>query len=170
MIEALQTLLELGSVPRIDNEAPIELVPVDYVAQAMVYLSRRPESLGKAFHLVNPQPMSWPVFIERLGGLGSPLRELDPDRWVAEMVEFAQSTPANLLHSLVPLLPQDLAARLTNVKGAPFHIDCSNTLRGLRESQVTCRPVEELLGLYLSYFVRTGALSPPGDLAAAGDS
>jgi len=162
MIDALQTLLELGSVPRIDNEAPIEFVPVDYVARAIVSLSRRPESLGKAFHLVNPQPMSWPVFLERLGALGSPLRELDPDTWVSEMVEFARSTPTSLLNSLVPLLPQDLAERLTNMKGAPFHIDCSNTLEALRESHVTCRPVEELLDLYLSYFVRTGVLSPPG--------
>lgn len=37
---------------------PFNVVPVDYVAQAMHYLSLRPDTAGKTFHLVDPSPVS----------------------------------------------------------------------------------------------------------------
>jgi thioester reductase-like protein len=38
--------------------APLNVVPVDYVVKAMWRLSQLPESKGKTFHLVDPNPMS----------------------------------------------------------------------------------------------------------------
>jgi thioester reductase-like protein len=171
LIDSLKTLLDLGSVPRIDDDFPIDLVPVDYVAKALVYLSRQPESLGKAFHLVNPRPTTWREFVDRLSSLGSPMRELTPERWAGELVRFARRTPASFLHPLLPLLPPDLLARLegvlqdeglppsTGIADAPHRIDCTNTLQGLEESRLTCPPAGALLDLYLSYFVRSGMLA-----------
>ena len=191
LIESLQAVLELGSVPRVSDDVPFDLVPVDYVARAIVCLSRQPESLGKAFHLVNPQPTSWREFVGRLGDLGSPLQELEPERWLAELSQFARSTPTSFLNPLLPVLSQGLSARLANMEGTAEHpaglpgrsdtapsagktgtrtsppsIDCTNTLRGLKASQVTCMPAGELLDLHLSYFVRSGALSAGGGARA----
>jgi thioester reductase-like protein len=41
-----------------DPEAHINLVPVDYVAEAIRALSSRPETQGKTFHLTNPRPIT----------------------------------------------------------------------------------------------------------------
>lgn len=41
-----------------DGAAPLNVVPVDYVADAAVALARTPEALGKTLHLVDPNPMS----------------------------------------------------------------------------------------------------------------
>lgn len=178
LIDSLQTILELGSVPRIDDEFPIELVPVDYVAQAIVQLSRRPESLGRAFHLVNPRPIAWRELMDRLRGLGSPLRELEPEPWTLELLQFARSTPTSFLHPLVPLVPRELLRRLEgrenpsasetpgeslpNETPVPhIRIECGNTLDGLKDSDVTCRPVGELLEMHLAHFVRSGWLVLP---------
>ena len=179
LIDSLKTILDLGSVPRIDDGFPIDLVPVDYVAKALVCLSRQPESLGKAFHLVNPRPTTWREFVDRLSNLGSPIRELTPERWAGELVRFARRTPGSFLHPLLPLLPSELLARLeaesevapaaegggppsTGSAGAPHRIDCTNTLQGLEESRLTCPPAGALLDMYLSYFVRSGMLTPSG--------
>jgi amino acid adenylation domain-containing protein/thioester reductase-like protein len=183
LTDSLQTILDLGSLPRIDDDIPIELVPVDYVAQAIVHLSRQAESLGRAFHLVNPRPVAWREFVDRLRDLGLPLPELDPGQWTIELLQFARRTPTSFLHPLLPLLPRELLARLEGsenvageapgdspLTGTPVHhvrIDCTNTLNGLKESRVACRPVGELLDRYLSYFVRSGLLVPRRDLAVA---
>src|SRR6185369_880697 len=97
--DSLQTILDMGSVPRVDGHVPIELVPVDYVAKAIVHLSRKGESLGKAFHIVNPNQISFREFIDWLHSLGSPLRELDPERWLVELMRFARRTPLSFLHN-----------------------------------------------------------------------
>jgi len=185
LIESLQTVLDLGSVPHVSDHIPFDLVPVDYVARAIVCLSGQPESLGKAFHLVNPQPICWRDFVARFGDFGSPLQELEPQQWLAELLRFARSTPTSFLNPLVPILSQGLSAPLASMEGtaahppavptrretaptSPLPLDCTNTLRGLKGRQVTCTPVGELLDLHLSYFVRTGVLN--ADAGASGSA
>jgi thioester reductase-like protein len=178
VIDSLQTFLDLGSMPRMDGDFPVDLVPVDYVSRALVYLSRRPESLGKAFHLVNPQPMAWREFIDRLRSLGAPVRELTPERWAGELLRFARRTPDHFLHPLLPLLPSDVVARLESEgeaaspeRGAPpgarsgvprLRVDCTQTLQGLEKSGLTCPPAEALLDMYFSHFVTSGMLTVSG--------
>ncbi|MBO0841192.1 MAG: SDR family oxidoreductase, partial [Sciscionella sp.] len=54
------SIAALAPLPEIPFVAPnlgdTNLVPVDYVAAAMVHLMHRPGLDGRAFHLVNPQP------------------------------------------------------------------------------------------------------------------
>jgi thioester reductase-like protein len=45
---------QLRSYPEAAINVKMNLAPVDYVSSAIVYLSRKPSSLGKAFHLINP--------------------------------------------------------------------------------------------------------------------
>lgn len=40
------------------GDAPVHLVPVDFVAQAAVFLATAPDALGQTFHLVDPSPLS----------------------------------------------------------------------------------------------------------------
>jgi thioester reductase-like protein len=173
LIDFLQTLLDVGSLPRLDDDSPVDLIPVDYVTRAMVHLSRQSESLGKIFHLVNPEPLVWREFIDRVRGLRSPLRELTPEQWGAEVLRFARRNPDSFLHPLVPLLPSDVAARLDSAgEPAPeriaparsgaavprLRVDCANTLQGLKDSGLACPPAGALLEMYFSYFVRSGML------------
>ena len=40
------------------GNAPLNMVPVDFVARAICALSQAPEALGKTFHLTDPNPLS----------------------------------------------------------------------------------------------------------------
>ncbi len=56
------TIARLASLPQVPVIAPqlgdTNIVPVDFVAAAMVELISRPDLDGRAFHLVNPRPQS----------------------------------------------------------------------------------------------------------------
>jgi thioester reductase-like protein len=173
VIDAIQTVVDVGSVPRMEGEVPIELVPVNYVAQAIVYLSQVPQSIGKAFHLANPNPVDWRELIQSLRVFGVSLRQLDPELWMAELVKFVRQTPQSYLSPMLPLVPAELLSRLENLETVaaapavpgvqipPFHIDCTITLQALKDSSVVCPPVAELLDVYFSYFEKSGLLVRP---------
>jgi thioester reductase-like protein len=40
------------------GDAPMNLVPIDYVVQAAQLIGRRPQALGKTFHLTDPKPLT----------------------------------------------------------------------------------------------------------------
>lgn len=58
------TIARLARLPSLPVLAPslgnTNIVPVDYVAEAMAYLMHRPGLDGRAFHLVNPDPQPLP--------------------------------------------------------------------------------------------------------------
>ena len=49
-----------------DTSAPLNVVPVDFVIDAMLALSEHPEAEGEIFHLVDPNPMSSRRVYERI--------------------------------------------------------------------------------------------------------
>ncbi|WP_251957298.1 hypothetical protein [Nostoc commune] len=48
----------------------VNLTPVDYASQAIIYLSQQPTSLGKVFHLINPQPLPWEEVVNSIVSFG----------------------------------------------------------------------------------------------------
>jgi thioester reductase-like protein len=184
VLEGLQTILQLGSVPRIAGEFSFELVPVDYVARAIVRLAQRPESLGRVFHTVNPQPIAWHEFVTFLREFGYPLHELPPLQWAGELYRFARDSQSRFLAPLLPLVPPDWVRQFSGPGGPQaadglsiggvtlgpieaglparaVRIDSAATLAGLEGSSIVCPPVAELLSRYLPYLIRMGRLAPP---------
>jgi thioester reductase-like protein len=126
-------------------EASLDLLPVDYVGRAIVHLSRRAESRGRAFHLFNHQPMSWAKFGEWLRGEGYELRPVAIDEIGRDASSLA---PLRMLFGL-DVRPDHAMPRL----------DDRNTREGLRDASISCPGVDEgLLRTYLSYFTGSGLI------------
>jgi thioester reductase-like protein len=71
LLRALQQLPRYTLMTRIGSgTAPVTLVPVDFVIDAMAHLMARPEHAGTVFHLTDPQPMTaqgiLELFLDRL--------------------------------------------------------------------------------------------------------
>lgn len=145
----IQSCIQLGSVPDLDTT--VDLVSVDYVSRAITYLSRQNTSLGKAFHLANPQPVRANDVVQWLRACGYPLRQMSYDQWYAALTD---SDDWN--QTLLPfLLPEQILLEQLR----PPKIDCHNTVSGLAESDLACPLVDvPLLQTYLSYFQRIGFL------------
>lgn len=154
--------IQLGSIPDLDIEW--NLSPCDYVSKAIVYLSQQSKSLGKAFHLRNPQPFSLKEMAKYLCSLGYPVKLVDYDKWRSQLVNNPDSS-ANALYPLISTF-----AEFNEQTSPPIQkYDCHNTITGLDQSAITrsvvaepivCPPINaELFGIYISYLRQTGFLN-----------
>jgi len=132
-----------------------EIAPVDYVSGAIVNLSLQENSLGKTFHLSNPQAISWIDLMNEVSSLGYSLEEIDYERWLGELENYASTQEDN-----------ELLALIKHLKNAQYNIfypraqfDVSLTKEGLADTSISCPPLDKkLLQVYFSFFTKSGYL------------
>jgi hypothetical protein len=134
---------------------------VDYVSQALVYLSEREDSIGKVFHLV-PRPIEWRELNIRSSGslhLGkSPTPRRSPI-WTRHVGESEDLVLAGLDLSSVAM-PEGSWLQL-------LRFDSRNTLDRLEGTPIVCAPLDaQLLATYFSYWIQSGYLRPPSGIGA----
>ncbi|QDL10791.1 non-ribosomal peptide synthetase [Brasilonema octagenarum UFV-E1] len=146
--------IQLGSVP--DRDIRENIVPVDYVSKAIVHLSRQEKSLGKAFHLVNPQLLHSSMLIDQICSQGYPIKQMTYEDWRAELLNMTKSSQKHPLYSLVPFFASSNAEEKTS-PSAVLHFACENTLNGLAGTSIVCPPINnQLLSTYFSYLIQKG--------------
>jgi thioester reductase-like protein len=159
MCRVIKSWIELSLAPEV--EATMNMVPVDYVGEAIVHLSLQEDSLGNNFHLANPRPVTPKEVAAWIRAFGYPLRKIPYSTWRA-----ALTGPANgSFHSLAPLFSlgasEDAPEMVQTIPG----FDCRNTLDGLSGTSIACPRVDgRTFEGYLSFFVRNGFLRRPGDV------
>ena len=147
--------IELGILPKLGAMA--DIVPVDYVSRAVVYLSRERDFLGKTFHLVNPHPIGINELAAAIRSSGHPVELVSYQEWLEKLGELLRRSGGNVLSPVLPLIQQGLSEG--DLAWPPF--DCHDTLEALAGSSITCPRVDELLGTYISSWIRGGFLSAP---------
>ncbi len=167
--------IQLGKWP--DINITLHLTPVDYVSQAIVHLSRQPESLGKAFHLLNSHHFLVRQLFDWINSFGYPIQQTPYHQWQTELVNIVKYSHKNALSSLTSLFiekvpcEEELTLPEMYVQGKVPHYDCQNTLNGLTDSSIICPPInDKLLGNYFSYFIQNNLLEEPSSLCATGYS
>ncbi|HEY9670133.1 MAG TPA: amino acid adenylation domain-containing protein [Waterburya sp.] len=150
--------IQLGSIPNQDIQ--LNLSPVDYVSKAVVYLSNQKESLGKAFHLVNPQPLPLKEMANYIRSLGYPIELVSYEKWRLQLINTADSSE-NALYPLLSIFAEETSNTQPN-NSSIQHFDCQNTLTRLAGTSIACPPVDaELFSTYFSYLIQTGFLNSP---------
>ena len=170
-----RTVIDMGSCP--DIPLPLNYVPVDFAAQAIVHIARQSPPSGRVFHLNNLRYRLLPTILDAIRAMGYPVRRLSYEDWVQELVHFSAKNPATPLTPFVPLFVERWSEEnLTHIEmyyeGKIPRFECHNTLEALKGTEIVCPPVDDaLLGVYMSYFLRTGFFPPPdqieGNTAAA---
>ncbi|WP_199192544.1 amino acid adenylation domain-containing protein [Chlorogloea sp. CCALA 695] len=158
----IKSFIQLGYAPRLD--LLINLTPVDYVSRAIVHLSRQKTSIGKAFHLINPQSLPLRQLIKEIKSFGYPMEQIAYDQWQTALLN--NNSQENTLSPLSSLFTQKSSTEpLTYIErmwlGAQS-FDRQNTVDGLIDTVINCPVVDSsLLQNYLSYFVDSGFLKTP---------
>lgn len=147
--------IQLGSIP--NGEFIEGLLPVDYVSKAIIHLSQQQQSLGKAFHLLNPQLLDLKMLFNSIRLIGYPLQQISHNQWYSELVKIAENYPE---HPLYPLIPFFITSNQTqNLRVLKF--DCENTLNELAKSSIYCPEInEKLLNTYISYLINSNFIHP----------
>jgi hypothetical protein len=131
------------------------MVNVDFVAEALDYLSLQSTSIPKTFHLVHTQPVELKTIARWMSTYGYNVSEVPYKKWKTKLQEDSKNEKSS--NALTPLL---------NYFSASFPKEytllCSNTTSALASASFQCPPVsEKLIHAYLAYYIQAGILHPP---------
>jgi myxalamid-type nonribosomal peptide synthetase MxaA len=142
--------VELGGAP--EGDMLLNIIPIDYASQAIVHLSQQPESIGKAFHLVHPQPVYSSKLIEKIQSHGYFIQRLSSEEWRDQLLSVAEHSPNHALYPLVSLLSRN--SHQSSSQSDDLTFSCEQTIAELANTSIACPPIDDrLLDIYISYLI-----------------
>ncbi|MFI5534068.1 amino acid adenylation domain-containing protein [Kitasatospora sp. NPDC051853] len=160
-----KTIAETGLAP--DIALPMDFVPVDHLAEAVVHIATTRPADGRVYHLTNPRPAMLADVLERMRAAGCELTVLPYDRWVGELVRHVARHPTSPTAPFVSLCVDrgrhtDISVKEMYLAGTFPRLGRRNTEAALAGSGFSCPPVDtELLDRYLEYFFSSGYIQRP---------
>jgi amino acid adenylation domain-containing protein/thioester reductase-like protein len=152
----IKACIEAGSAPDLDMR--VDMTPMDYVSQAIVYLSRQPEALHHTFHLLNTNPPHLNDVADWIRAFGYPLEQLAYEQWRAGLLEIAARSSDSAAAALIPFLsPQRADMELGDLR-----FDQRHTHERLESASIICPTIDQhIFATYLMYYIDTGFLEAP---------
>jgi thioester reductase-like protein len=127
------------------GDAPMNLVPIDYVVRAAHFIGRRPDALGKTFHIADPRPLTVRRVFELVAAAGG--KRLPGGFIPTRITRALLNTPGvNLLSKS----PRAFLELLTT----PVRYDAKHTEQILEGSGITCPPFESYVAELVAYVKR----------------
>jgi len=154
--------VKLGEVPAV--EKVIDVVPVDYVARALVTMMRDPRALGRKFNFINPQPFRQRDVYAALRGMGYSLQEIAYPRWREKVLALRseEENPLGRFTIYYRKLTETRMARVELQMVRRMPVEDANTRELLAGTGVECPAFEvRLLRTYVDWYARRGLLPPP---------
>jgi thioester reductase-like protein len=137
-----------------DSDMPFDMVPVDYVADALLHISRTPNE-ERTFHLTNPTNDGVQEIFDAIEAYGYPLERQPFEEWKKGLLsspDFAQNA----------LKPFDwFLGNVGEQQITPPRYLSTRTQAAVEGSDLRCPPVAELIPTYLDHWVEIGFLEPP---------
>ena len=153
----------------------VDMTPVDYVAQAIVGLAQRPESMGRTYHLVNPRAVHVRDVYGAIRACGYDLEEVPFDAWRSSAIQWGTQSQDQsfaafahwlmLMTPAVQTLPTGPTAAQQPVTEHPVsRVTCDKTLHELQPLGLTCPVVDvDRLKKQVQFLVRKKLVTaPPG--------
>ncbi len=138
----------------------LNIVPVDYVVDAMDHLAHKEGLDGRVFHLTDPKPHKVGEVMNLVAeAAGAPQFTMRID---ARMAAFIPKSVTGPLAKLPPVarmrrqflkdlqIPEEALGFLTY----PTKFDCRDTLRELKGSGIECPPLASYVGVLWDYWLR----------------
>ncbi|HEY0467083.1 MAG TPA: SDR family oxidoreductase, partial [Polyangiaceae bacterium] len=113
-------------------EAPVQIVPIDFVVRAAHFLGTRPEAYGKRYHLVDPAPPTLKEFLQ--------LAAAASGKHLSENFNPGAFTRGLAAKPGLRMLTQGARGLIDLLTGSPS-FDARNAEHALREGGISCPPV-----------------------------
>ncbi|MBW1603972.1 thioester reductase domain-containing protein [Streptomyces sp. JJ66] len=150
-----------------DIALPMDFVPVDYVADAVVTLATSHRADGRTYHLTNPRPAVLRDVLDRMRAAGWTVRTVPYAQWVEHLVRYAGRHPTSPTAPFVSLCVDrcrsawELSVKEMYLHGTFPALRRDNAVRDL--AGLACPPTDAaLIDHYLRYLAACGYLPPPG--------
>ncbi|OJF15670.1 Non-ribosomal peptide synthetase [Couchioplanes caeruleus subsp. caeruleus] len=150
----IKSFLQLGVAPD-DLGPPVDLLPVDVVADAVVRLSRSERAQNRTVHIFHPTGMDWQTVLAALASAGRPPRRVPAREWLAALEAAPAGTDGSSLASLVPLFREGV------MELGEHRFVNERTVRDLARLGLEIPPAEPgWITSMIAYFTETGQLAP----------
>ncbi|MFH8982795.1 amino acid adenylation domain-containing protein [Streptomyces varsoviensis] len=162
MCALIKAVADTGLAP--DAPLPLNLVPVDFAADALVHLLTHEPPRGRAYHVTNGRPADLGLLVDRLRARGRTVRRLPAGEWLDAMAHHAAEAPDFPLAPFLPTLmaPAGPAADDSRplLTAALPAFGRENFERAMAASGIVCPPVDDaLIDRYLDHFEAIGFLA-----------
>lgn len=127
------------------GDAPMNLVPIDYVVRAAHHIGRQREALGRTFHLADPRPLTVRRVFELVAASGG--KRL-PGGFIPTGLTRALLNAPGL--SLLSKSPRAFLELMTT----PVRYDTQHTDAILADTGITCPPFESYVDALVAYVKR----------------
>lgn len=165
LCEFFKVITEMRLTP--DFDLPLNLVPADYAAAAIVHLATHRPACGQTYHLTNPRPAMLDQLIDRLRAHGHSIRTISYHSWIDAMTAHLTAHPDHSFTPFAPLFTTPAATggitveELSAARHFP-HLDRTRIDCDLAGSGLACPPADAtLLDHYIAHFHRTGFIPAP---------
>ena len=154
----IRGMIQQGTIPSFDTT--LDIVPVDYVARAMVALTQKPSATGTIRHLCAPEPFTWAELALCLEQIGYPLRQQPYHELVAGLAALRGT--GHPLEAFIPLFmeksgPQRLSVPEAFLESNHARLDCRHTVAALAHFGVRPPVIDlHLWKTYVEALVREG--------------
>ena len=160
-----KTIAETGLAP--DIALPMDFVPVDHVAEAVVHIATHHKATDRVYHHTNPRPAVLGDVLDRMRAAGCAMRMLPYAEWVGELVRHVARNPTSPTAPFVSLCVDrvnkgDISVKEMYLEGIFPRLGRGNIEEALAGSGLQCPPVDAvLLDRYLEYFFTSGYMTRP---------
>ncbi|MEZ6186418.1 MAG: SDR family oxidoreductase [Planctomycetota bacterium] len=126
-----------------EGRAPMNLVPVDFVVDALVTIPRQPDTAGKTFQLADPNPLNARETLELVAErLGAPRPRLSvPEAFLRPLFKIKRLTDF-----------VGMQAEALEYFNHPMVLDTTNTRSALHGTGVSCPPLPSYINQILRYY------------------
>ena len=156
----LKTCIEFGVAPL--SNINLHVTPIDYIARAIVWLSLRQDSLGKTYHLTNPDIVNLNSFINFARSIGYAIDQIDFEPWLEAFLGTPDTKSQQGLSPYLNFYTIDQIMSLRLILNLPIRISDRATQVALETSGIACTPLDKrAMEAYFTYFVKTGFFPLP---------
>jgi dephospho-CoA kinase len=134
------------------GDAPLHLVPIDYVIEAAWHIARAPDSAGRTYHLVDPSPLAARDVFERVAEAAH--TEKPRGSIPRPLARAVLRTPGLARLGRGPLAFLDILEHVV-------HYDSTNTARALAPSRLQCPPLADYLDVLVRHVLDVTHRAPP---------
>ncbi|MFE7117709.1 thioester reductase domain-containing protein, partial [Streptomyces sp. NPDC057654] len=161
MCALIKAIADTGTAP--DAPLPLNLVPVDFTADALVHILTHEPPCGRVYHVTNARPADLRLLVDRLRARGRTVRDVPAAEWLDAMARRATESPDFPLTPFLPMLtvPSGPGAPPRGELTAPLPpYGRENFDRAMAASGLDCPPVDgSLIDHYLDHFEDIGFLA-----------
>lgn len=140
----IKSFMQLECAPNTDTY--VDAVTVDYVSKAIVHIIKNRKSLNKIFHLSNPNPIKLSEMVNWMKECGCYVEVNPYNKWKRKLFTSEKFINNSLFsfRNFIFNLKED------QTKMGIYY--CDNTLEFLKNTNIECPPVNQLLATYFNYF------------------